>query len=188
MNSALILIDIQNDYFEGGRSELFQPKAAADNAAKALSLFRELKRPLFHIQHVSIQENATFFLPDSYGVQLHSSVSPLKEEAVIIKHAPNAFLNTTLAEELHKLGITHLVICGMMSHMCIDTTVRSAKDHGFHVTVLEDACTTKDLVWKENVISAHTVHNTIMASLNGIFAQVIITEELKEHLWSFNKT
>ena len=182
MNAALILIDIQNDYFKGGRNELFQPNAAAVNAAKALSLFRELNRPLFHIQHVSIQENATFFLPDSDGVQIHASVSPLKEETVLIKHAPNAFLNTPLADKLHNLGITHLVICGMMSHMCIDTTVRSAIEHGFQVTVLDDACTTKDLVWKENVISAPTVHNTIMASLEGVFAQVITTEELKEHL------
>jgi nicotinamidase-related amidase len=182
MTSVLILIDIQNDYFENGRNELFQPKTASANAAKALSLFRELKRPLFHIQHVSMQEDATFFLPDSYGVQIHSSVAPLKEETVIIKHAPNAFFNTRLAEELHKLGITHLVICGMMSHMCIDTTVRSGKDHGFHISVLDDACTTKDLVWKENIIPASTVHNTIMASLSGVFAQVITTEELNAHL------
>jgi nicotinamidase-related amidase len=96
---------------------------------------------------------------------------------VLVKHAPNAFLRTRLEEALHGIGAEHLVVSGMMSHMCVDTSVRAAKDLGFSVTLLEDACTTKDLEWDGERIPAITVHGAFMAALDGTFARVIRTEE-----------
>ena len=180
MKNALILIDIQNDYFIGGKNELYLTKAAAENASKALNYFRDSNLPVFHIQHIS-SPNAAFFLPGTYGAEINSVVAPINDEKVIVKHAPNAFLKTTLAEELKQKDISNLVICGMMSHMCIDTTVRAAMDNGFTVTLLQDACTTKDLIWCEYKIDAQTVHKTIMASLNGVFAKVIKTATFLEN-------
>ena len=177
MKSALILVDIQNDYFDGGKSELYLTDVAAKHAKTALEFFRKSSLPVYHIQHINTRPNATFFLPDSEGSKIHHSVYPLTEEKIFIKHAPNSFFDTGLADELLQKEIQHLVICGMMSHMCIDTTVRAAKDYGFTLTVLEDACTTKDLVWNGVTIPAQTVHNTIMASLNGTFANVIKTDD-----------
>ncbi len=104
-------------------------------------------------------------------------MAPLPGEEVVLKHAPNAFFQTSLSGRLCEKGIGHLVIAGMMSHMCIDTTVRSAKDLGFSVTLLEDACATKDLNWRGDLIPAKTVHAAIMAALNGTFANVTTTEE-----------
>ncbi|SHO52938.1 cysteine hydrolase family protein [Anaerocolumna xylanovorans] len=179
MKSAIVLIDIQNDYFEGGKNELHHSDKAAVHAKQALNFFRNAKMPVYHVQHVSGGEGATFFLPDTNGAEIHKSVTPLAEEKVFVKHAPNAFYNTGLSGELLSNGINHLVICGMMSHMCIDTTVRAAWDYGFSVTVLEDACTTMDLVLKNGaVIPAETVHNTFMASLNGTFAKVLQADDL----------
>ncbi len=177
MENAILLIDIQNDYFAGGRNELHLPELAASRAREALELYRRLNLPVFHVQHISTRPGATFFLPDTAGADIHESVAPLPNENVIVKHAPNAFFQTELAAELQRLEVRHLVICGMMSHMCIDTSVRAAKDHGFAVTLLEDACTTKDLRWRETVIPAETVHQTFMAALSGSFAQVQRTEE-----------
>lgn len=177
MENAILLIDIQNDYFAGGRNELHIPERAAAHAREALELFRRLHMPVFHVQHISIKKGATYFLPDSFGAEIHESVAPLTSEKVIIKHAPNAFWHTDLASELQKQGVRHLVVCGMMSHMCIDTTVRAAKDFDLSVTVLENACTTKDLLWHDHIIPAETVHNTMMASLNGAFANVQKTED-----------
>jgi len=176
MKSAIILVDIQNDYFPDGKNMLHQPEQAAAHARLALNYFRSNRLPVFHVRHISDRPGARFFLPDTYGAEIHLSVAPLSQEEVVIKHVPSSFLRTGLADKLLAQDIQHLVICGMMSHMCIDTTVRAAQDYGFSVTVLEDACATKDLSWNGTVIPAQTVHGTIMASLNGTFADVVTTE------------
>ncbi len=178
MQSALVLVDIQNDYFAGGRCELYRPEQAAENAARILKCFRAQGMPVFHVQHVNIRENATFFIPETEGVFIHHSVAPLPTEPVVVKHAPNSFLGTGLHEKLAAMQVEHLVLCGMMSHMCIDTTARAAKDYGYAVTLIQDACTTKDLQWGESVLDAQTVHQVFMASLNGMFAKVQNADEL----------
>jgi nicotinamidase-related amidase len=177
LNTALLLIDIQNDYFQHGRSELFHAEEAGVNAARVLDLFRREGLTVIHVQHINIREGATFFLPDTQGVQFYSMVTPKQEESVVIKNTPNSFYNTKLKETLDKLEIEQLVICGMMTHMCIDTTVRAAKDYGYKVTLIGDACATKDLVGSEGVIDARTVHNTFIAALNGMFASIVNSEE-----------
>ncbi len=177
MNRALIIIDIQNDYFKDGKNELYQPEQAALQAKRTLDYFRNKGLPVYHVQHINIREGAPFFLPDTLGAEIHASVKPQRGEKVFVKHAPNSFFDTGLADELTKKMIDHIIVCGMMSHMCIDTTVRAAQDFGLTTTVLHDACTTKDLVWKKITIPAPIVHDTIMASLHGIFANVISTEE-----------
>jgi nicotinamidase-related amidase len=182
MNSALIIIDIQNDYFPGGACELVNPERAAGQAKKVLNTFRQKGLPVYHVRHISNYPGATFHLEGTKGSEIHTIVAPLPEEKVIIKHAPSAFLQTDLSKELMAQGVSHLVICGMMSHMCIDTSVRAAMDYGFKVTLLEDACATKDLVWNGTVIPASTVHNTFMASVNGVFAKVMQTEDFLKQL------
>lgn len=182
MKSALIIIDIQNDYFKGGAYELVNPEQAAKQAKKILNAFRQKRLPVFHVRHINNYPGANFHLEKSYGSEIHSIVAPMPEEKVIIKHAPSAFLQTGLSKELQDQEINHLVICGMMSHMCIDTSVRAAQDYGFTVTLLEDACTTRDLEWNGTKISAEIVHNTIMASVNGVFAQVMRTKEFLKNM------
>lgn len=179
MSKALLLIDIQNDYFKGGLSELVDPLQAVSNAQKALNTFRENDLPIIHVQHISTEEDATFFLPNTDGVKFHATVEPLKSEHIVIKHTPNSFFETNLATIIKENNIKSLIVCGMMSHMCIDTTVRAAKDYGLDVTLLEDACTTKNLTFNITTISAKTVHYAFMAALNGMFAKVIRTSELK---------
>lgn len=180
MNSALIIIDIQNDYFKGGRNELFQPEKAASNARRALDYYREKGLPVYHVQHISNREGAAFFLPGTDGAEIHQIVKPKPGEKVFVKHAPNSFFDTGLADELLDHHIGKITVCGMMSHMCIDTTVRASKDLGIAATVLHDACTTKDLIWNNTTIPAATVHNAFMAALQGLFATVVSTEEFQK--------
>jgi nicotinamidase-related amidase len=182
MKIALILVDIQNDYFPGGKNPLYNPEKAAENARIALGLFRNKNLPIIHIQHISLQEGATFFLPDTDGKEIHNSVKPNPEEKILIKHRPDSFFQTGLNENLEKMKIKKIVICGMMSHMCIDTTVRAAKNYTYDVLVLSDACATKDLIWENEKILAENVHNTFMASLQGTFAKIIKTNELEKYL------
>lgn len=91
MNTALLLIDIQNDYFPGGAWELSHADEAAAQARLALGRFREQHRPVFHVRHINTRPGAAFFLPDTPGSEIHGAVKPLDGEPVIIKHAPDAF-------------------------------------------------------------------------------------------------
>ena len=157
-NTALILIDLQNDYFPEGRMELEGSPEAVEQAQKLLLFFREKNRPLIHIQHLSARPGATFFIPGTEGVEIHSQVRPLPGELVIQKVFPNGFRNTPLLEHLKKEGITNLVIAGMMTHMCVDATARAAFDHGFQCTVVHNACATRALSFGEVTVPARQVH------------------------------
>ena len=169
---ALVMIDIQNDYFEGGKWELVGAKQAAQQTQLILKQFRDRELPVIHIQHISMQPGAVFFLPNTEGVEIHESVNPLPTEKVVVKHVPNSFIQTTLLETLKKESITHLVICGMMSNMCVDATTRAAKDLGFECTVISDACATRDLGIDGEIIKAKDVHNSFLASFNFYYAKV----------------
>jgi nicotinamidase-related amidase len=170
MKRALVLVDMQNDYFPGGKMELTGTAEASENAKKLLDHFRLKNLPVIHIQHLSIRPGAAFFLPDTDGVNFHENVMPLPCETVIRKHFPNSFRETCLREYLMSQEITELVICGMMSHMCVDATVRAAFDMGYSCMVAHDACATRDLVFNGATIPSKYVHNAFMASLSTLYA------------------
>jgi nicotinamidase-related amidase len=178
MHSCLLLVDLQNDYFPGGKMELAGIEAAAANARKLLHTFRQAVRPVIHVQHLAAQPGATFFLPESDGAGIHRMFTPQASESRVVKHFPNSFRATPLLELLHKGGIDNLVICGAMSHMCIDATTRAAFDLGFSCRVAEDACATRDLVFKGQTVKASDVHAAFMAALSFPYARVMSTQDV----------
>ena len=182
MKPALLLIDIQNDYFPGGAMELTGMTQAAANAQKLLAACRQARRPIFHIQHLALGLDAAFFRPNTVGVEIHESLRPLPGEALIQKHYPNAFRETGLLEALKNTGVEEMIICGAMSHMCIDATTRAAFDYGFRCTVIHDACASRDLTFEGLTIPAAHVHGAFMAALGMRYARVL---PLKEFLNSF---
>jgi len=173
MKTGLILVDIQNDYFPGGRMELAGMVKASSKAKDLLSLSRESQWPTFHIQHIAYREGATFFLPDTEGAEIHDSVKPLSGDIVIQKHHINCFKETPLLDELKKAAVERIVICGAMSHMCIDAAVRAAADLGFNCVVIHDACATRDVQFENRTISAQQVHGSFMAALAMAYAEVL---------------
>ncbi len=177
MNIGLLLIDLQNDYFSGGKNELKNPEDAARNVGKALELFRQRQWPVFHVQHLSLSSDATFFLPNTIGADIYKGCAPQPGEAVIVKHKPDSFLGTGLDDLLKKAKINQLVVGGMMTHMCVDTTVRAAAGLGYTIDLLEDTCATKDLIWRGQLIQADQVQAAYMAALSGTFARVSRAEE-----------
>ena len=172
MKTGLILVDIQNDYFTGGKVALSGMDEAAANAGKLLGLFREKSWPTFHIQHISNYQGATFFLPDTPGAELNSAIAPLAGETIIQKHFPNSFRGTGLQDALETAGVEQVVICGAMSHMCIDATTRAAADLGFACILIHDACATRDLEFGDKTVKAEDVHASFMAALGAAYAQV----------------
>ncbi len=118
-----------------------------------------------------------FFLPNTTGAEIHSNVKPQDDEKLITKYTPNAFVNTDLLDYLKSKNITELVFIGMMTHMCIDASVRAAKDYGFECTVIGDACATKDLEINGNQVKAKDVHNAFLSGLSFYYAGIINTKE-----------
>jgi nicotinamidase-related amidase len=173
MNTTLLIIDIQNDYFEGGRMSLVGTEDASQNAKLILDNFRKKKLPVIHIQHIATRPDATFFLPGTEGSEIHNSIKPIENEKVIVKHFPNSFHKTELLEYLKNKEISDLIICGMMTHMCIDATVRAAKDFEFNCTLIGDACATRNLEINGEIVKAKDVHNAFLSALNGFYAKVV---------------
>ncbi len=178
MTKVLLLIDIQNDYFPGGAMELVGSPMAGAKAGELLRAFREKGLPVIHIQHISTRPGATFFIPDTVGAQLHDSVAPAAGEVVFQKNYPNSFRETPLLRHLQELQASELVIAGMMTHMCIDTTTRAAADLGFNCLLAHDACATRALTFGMATVPAEDVQTAFIAALNGFFARVLPVEEI----------
>jgi nicotinamidase-related amidase len=178
VRTALLLVDIQREYFLGGAMPLEGPVEAAAQARKLLAHFRSNHLPAIFVQHVSIDPEATSFVPGSPGVSLYRSIRLLPGEAIVRKHYPNAFRDTNLLELLRADEVTRLVICGMMTHMCIDATTRAACDDGFECIVAADACATRDLTFASETVPAAMVQRAFLAALDGTFGRVMNTDEI----------
>ena len=177
-DTALLIIDIQNDYFPGGAMQLEGADAAGAKAGQVLGSFRNEKRPVIHVQHLSTRPGSTFFLPGTKGQEIHASVTPASSETVVEKNFPNSFRGTALQKRLEELGVKNLVVAGMMTHMCVDATVRHAADLGYKVTLLGDACATRAQAYGGETVPARQVHAAFLAALNGFYAKVIRSDEL----------
>lgn len=176
-HTALIVVDIQNDYFSGGKWELNATDAAADNAARVIEAARERGDLVVHIRHETLAPDAPFFVPGSDGAQLHEKVRNLADELVIVKHFMNPYRETELLDVLEHNGIERVTVVGNMSHMCIDAVTRASDDFGFETTVIHDACTTHDLEFNQVKVPAPLVHAAFMAALQFGYAKVLSTDE-----------
>ena len=162
---ALLIIDIQDFYFPGGKSALVEPEKAAANAALLLDNFRKEKLTVIHVRHIS-----------EPGGKINDIVKPLPSEKVISKNAVNCFVGTDLLDFLKTNKIDTLVICGMQTHMCVEAATRAASDYGFKCILIHDACATKDLKFGEKTIKAEDVHYSTLSTLKN-YATVISTVE-----------
>jgi nicotinamidase-related amidase len=171
-NRAMIVVDIQNDYFPGGANELVGSTEAAAVAVEVKRHFKESGLPVMMIQHVAIRPGAPFFLPNTEGVEIHESIAVEDGDHLVVKHYPNSFRETNLLALLKSLDVSELTVVGMMTHMCIDTTVRAAADLGFKVELIGNACATKDLEHDGRKVAAADVHAAFLAAIDGSFATV----------------
>lgn len=175
MQPVLLLIDIQRDYFPGGRHPLAGPDAAADAAARVLAAQRARGGAVVHVRHES---RSGFLEAGTRGAEIDGRVAPVAGETVVVKHAPNAFVGTDLEEQLRALGVEELVVAGMMTSMCVDATVRAAADLGFRVTVVADACAAPDLEYDGVAVPAASVDAAFLAALGSAYARVVESSEL----------
>ena len=165
--SALLLIDIQDFYFPGGKLQLENPEMAGMNAGLILDHFRKSELPVYHVRH-------NF----ESGGNIHHYVKPEAGEPVLSKDQVNAFVDTKLLEMLQADSIEQLVICGMQTHMCVEAAVRAGHDLGFTCLLVADACATRALQYEEHIIPAKNVHYSTIKTLQGSYARVLTTEDL----------
>jgi len=174
---ALIVVDIQNDYFPDGKWTLNGMDAAADNAARLIAAARAGDDLVIHIRHEFPTNDAPFFVPGSTGAQIHSKVQNREDEHVIIKNHINSFRGTKLKQILDQNDIRDVVICGAMSHMCIDAITRAANDYGYNCILIHDACASRDVEFNGIRVPAEHVHAAFMSALGFGYAKAISTNE-----------
>lgn len=173
---ALMIIDVQNDYFKGGKMELVNPESAAANISRILEKCRKEGVPVIYIQHMAADASAGFLVANTPGAEINREVAPVPGEKLIVKQYPNSFRETVLQEYLQSVGITDLVITGMMTHVCVDATTRAAKDLGYNCTVISDACATRALDVDGEKVAASQVQKVLMAALAFYYADIQTTE------------
>ncbi len=178
MTTALVIVDIQNDYFPEGKMPLVGPIEAAQQATRLLDRFRQSQRPVVHIQHIAVRPGATFFLPGTTGADFHSDVQPLPNEPIVQKNFPNGFRDTSLLDVLRELQANRLIICGMQTNMCVDAITRAAADYGFECIVAADACAARNLTFDSMTVPADQVHHAFLAALNGSYARVLKVDQI----------
>lgn len=172
---ALIVIDLQNDYFPDGKWALDNILEASGNAADILADARAAGDEIVHVRHEFPTGDAPFFAPGTKGAEINDAVAPRDGEPIVLKRGINAFLDTDLEATLDAWGVTDVTIVGAMSHMCIDAAARAASDFGYVVTVVEDACGASALKFGDKTISAADAHAAYMAALEFAYAKVTTT-------------
>lgn len=174
---ALIIIDLQNDYFAGGKHPLVNPDQALNNALQLKDAFQEHQLPVIYIQHINPMADAPFFEQDTPGAELHEALNvDIHHDTIIEKNYPNSFYKTNLQDKLKELDIEQVVICGAMTHMCVDSTTRAAMELGYNPLLIEDATATCDLEHHGHTVKAQDVQDAYIAALSS-FATVTTTQE-----------
>ncbi len=178
--TALLLIDVQNDYWAPPRL----PRDPFVRAAQELlALAREAGILVVHVQHARVGEGKGGFRPGTEGFEVHESVSPLPDERRIVKHTPSSFYGTDLDDVLRAAGIETLLIAGMQTQKCCDTTTRDASARGYRCLFVADAVETFDLVGPDGeMVDRDEVARVTFAALQNGFAEVVRLDDLRAPL------
>jgi nicotinamidase-related amidase len=147
MKKALLLIDLQNDYFPGGKFPLWNTDVILNNVVRAIRAAQDKGIPIIHIQHIANPKKgiAPFFNQGTDGAKIHPRILEAAPDApIVVKEFADSFLNTNLENTLSKLGVNELLICGMMTQNCVTHTAISKSAEKYKVCILPDCCTTVD--------------------------------------------
>ncbi|MGM3278057.1 cysteine hydrolase family protein [Ralstonia sp. 24A2] len=172
--TALLVIDFQDEYFTGSLPIPNGPQALK-NANTLIDFADQQGWPVVHIQHVAPAEAPIF----AKHVAIHADVHQKPNHRLVQKTSVSVFASTDLADQLKKEGITHLVVCGLMTHACVAGAARDAVPAGFEVIVADDASATRDIVVNDQIQVSHEVlHNAALAEISDTFGSVMRTQDV----------
>ena len=170
-NRALLVIDLQNDYFPGGKFPLWNTAATLGNVERAIQAARAKGIPVIHIQHVANPEMgiAPFFNQGSEGSDIHPGILAVAPDApIVVKQFADSFVKTDLEETLVGLGVTELLVCGMMTQNCVTHTAISKSAEKYKVSILTDCCTTVDEMIHNVALHAVTTRVPLVSSTEAL--------------------
>lgn len=176
MKRALLVIDVQNEYFTG-KLPVSYPKDSFNNILRAIDHANELNIPIVIIQHTAPQKDSKTFVKGSKEWEVHTEVLNRKYNYIVEKNLPGSFTGTNLEELLKSMGIDTVVITGYMTQMCCDTTARQAMHLGYSVEFLSDATGTLDIANYAGEVSAEELHRAILVTQAMRFSKVMTTAE-----------
>lgn len=182
MKPALLVIDVQNEYFApDGLWPLPDAEAALANIQRLIAAARASGVPVIHITHESLDPRAPVFQPGSRNIEIREGIAVRPGERHIVKHFPGSFTQTPLEAYLRQDGVDTVIIAGFMTHLCCDTTSRQAKERFFAVLFAADATATRDLKLNGETVPHRQVHDTTLAVMTN-FASVLPTDAIVEKL------
>lgn len=187
MKQALIVVDIQNDYFPGGNLPTDHPVETAQAVAKLITKFRQEGKQVVFVQHIMTEEHyklIPIMQDNSKGAEIHELVRPLAGEKVVRKHHVSAFVGTDLDAYLKSKGVDTVVVTGMMIHNCVNATVYDANVHGYKCFVVEEGVNTFPQKLHDQVIPAKQIKQSFLAGVQFYFAKVLrLDDALNDNYW-----
>lgn len=177
--TAIVTIDYQMDYFRGGRFPLWMAHSALRRGLSVLAAARDQGIPVIHVRHESPDPSSSFLTAGTAGTELHPELRIPADgsEPIVRKGKPDSFLGTDLEARLRAMGIETVVWMGMISWMCVDTTVRAAAAKGFSNILVEDACASGWLKHGGLPVFPWTSHRAFMAALGARHSRTMRARE-----------
>ncbi|MDA0832375.1 MAG: cysteine hydrolase family protein [Planctomycetota bacterium] len=176
MKRALVVVDVQNEYFTGALP-ISHPTGHLQNIVKAMDEAQAQNIPVVVVQHTFPQPDKPFFQRGTAAWELHDDVKDRPRDLLIEKNLPGSFTKTELESWLRQHEIDTVVVSGYMTHMCCDTTAREAVHRGFTVEFLSDATGTLPLSNSAGDVTAEELQRAILCSQQMLLSEVISTDE-----------
>lgn len=176
--TALIVIDIQNEYFQGGKMPIPDGMKALTQSKKLVEFAQKNGIKVFFVRHEGPADSPLFAKGSRFS-EFHKDLQPGKQDIVITKATPSSFVGTDLDAQLKKLGIKDLIMTGLMTHMCVSSTARDAVPLGYQVIIPEDATATRDLAsWDNSVVDHKILQRAALAGVADVFAEIKTTQQV----------
>ncbi|MDD5143659.1 cysteine hydrolase family protein [Methanoregula sp.] len=176
MSEALLVIDVQDEYFSGKLPVTF-PYGSFVNILQAMDAAHAARIPVVVIQHSNRAAGAATFVPGTPGWELRPEIKKRPRDVLVEKSLPGSFTGTNLEAWLKEHTITSVTIAGYMTQMCCDTTARQAFHRGYTVKFLSDATGTLAITNRAGSVSAEELHRAILVTQQMRFSQVMTTQE-----------
>ncbi len=171
--TAVLLVDFQKEYYSGALP-IPDGEAAVANAAEVVNWADRVGAQVVHVHHVAPSAKSPLFTPGTERIEPHTKVQPKTHHHRITKTLPSSFVGTGLDAWLKEHGIDTLVICGLMTHMCVDSTARDAVSLGYKPIVVSDACATRDLPGIDGEpLPARALQRASLTALSDRFADIL---------------
>ena len=174
--TALLVIDVQNEYFDG-KWPVPESEAALAKIEEAIDASQRGGATIVYVQHAVLRPERGVFIPGTHGFALHPRLRPRTNDLQIVKHYPGSFTKTNLEETLRQKQIDTVVISGYMTHMCCDTTAREGFQRDFRVLFLDDATATRNGQHPTlGAVDHQELHRTTLITQASMFSQVLSTQ------------